>query len=171
MKNHFFGPSRFSYFFFSPVFCLSSCSPFIFCSFLHFLIFFNVFHFFIFFSRKKFLLFFFLVFLSNIFFLLALVSEFNCFLRCRCSMEMWCPDDIGRDSWDSVGPNAWGRACFDSWVEAPRLSKRSLSRLSYCCCFVLFCLFCLFVVTSKVCVHNPHDLFGITLKAAAQHLG
>ena len=33
--------------------------------------------------------------------LLAVVSEFNsrCFLRIRCSMEMWCPDDIRRDSW------------------------------------------------------------------------
>ena len=47
-------------------------------------------------------------------FLLALVSEFNCFLRSRCSMEMWCPDDIGRDSWDWVGPPAWVRACFNS---------------------------------------------------------
>ena len=46
--------------------------------------------------------------------LLALVLEFNCFLRSRCSMEMWCPDDIGRDSWDWVGPPAWGRACFNS---------------------------------------------------------
>ena len=46
--------------------------------------------------------------------LLALVSEFNCFLRSRCSMEMWCPDDIGRDSWDWVGPPAWERACFNS---------------------------------------------------------
>ena len=46
--------------------------------------------------------------------LLASVSEFNCFLRSRCSMEMWCPDDIGRDSWDWVGPPAWGRACFIS---------------------------------------------------------
>ena len=54
--------------------------------------------------------FFFLVFLSNIFFLLALVSEFNRFLRSRCSMEMWCPDDIGRDSWDWVGPLTWERA-------------------------------------------------------------
>ena len=29
-------------------------------------------------------------------------------------MEMWCPDDIRRDSWDWVGPPAWGRACFNS---------------------------------------------------------
>ena len=48
------------------------------------------------------------------FLMLALVSEFNCFLRSRCSMEMWCPDDTGRDSWDWVGPPAWGRACFNS---------------------------------------------------------
>ena len=46
--------------------------------------------------------------------LLTLVSEFNCFLRSRCSMEMWCPDDIGRDSWDWVGPPAWERARFNS---------------------------------------------------------
>ena len=45
---------------------------------------------------------------------LALTSEFNCFLRSRCSMEMWCPDDTRRDSWDGVGPPAWGRACFNS---------------------------------------------------------
>ena len=29
-------------------------------------------------------------------------------------MEMWCPDDIGRDSWVWVGPPAWERACFNS---------------------------------------------------------
>ena len=27
---------------------------------------------------------------------------------------MWCPDDIGRESWDWVGPPAWERACFNS---------------------------------------------------------
>ena len=36
--------------------------------------------------------------------LLALVSESNCFLSSRCSMEMWCPDDTG----------PWERACFNS---------------------------------------------------------
>ena len=124
VKNQFLGPSRryppptlplgnlfffFLLFFFR--FCLSLFVAFYFfifshfCSFLHF---FNVFHFlFSFWPTKKFLLFFFLVFLSNIFLLLALVSEFNCFLR-------WCPDDIGRDSWDWVGPPAWRRACFNS---------------------------------------------------------
>ena len=29
-------------------------------------------------------------------------------------MEMWRPDDTGRDSWDWVGPPAWERACFNS---------------------------------------------------------
>ena len=42
------------------------------------------------------------------------MSEFNCSLRSRCSMEMWCPDDTGRDSRDWVGPPAWRRACFNS---------------------------------------------------------
>ena len=37
---------------------------------------------------------------------LALVSEFNCFFRSRCSIEMRCLYDIGRDSWDWVGPPA-----------------------------------------------------------------
>ena len=113
------GPS-FPFFptFFSPVFCLFSCFLFfsfflIFCSFLHFLIF-LMFFIFSFFPKKKFLLFFFLCISFKYVSLLALVSEFNCFLRSRCSMEMWCPDDIGRDSWDWVGPPAWVRACFNS---------------------------------------------------------
>ena len=108
----------FSYFF-SPVFFVFFLAFYVFHFFsfvVHFFIFLIFYRFsfsFSFFPKKKFLLFFFLV-LSNIFFLLALVSEFNCFLRSRCSMEMWCPDDIGRDSWDWVGPPAWGRACFNS---------------------------------------------------------
>ena len=46
----------------------------------------------------------------------AFVSGLNkiCFLRSRCSMEMWCPDDTGRESWDFVGPPAWVRARFNS---------------------------------------------------------
>ena len=42
--------------------------------------------------------------------MLALESEFNCSLRSRCSMEMWCPDDIGRDSWDWFGPACLGES-------------------------------------------------------------
>ena len=53
---------------------------------------------------------------------LAFVSRFNkrCFLRSRCSMEMWCLDDIGRDSWDWIGPPVWERACFNSpeWAKS-----------------------------------------------------
>ena len=29
-------------------------------------------------------------------------------------MEMWCPHDTGRDSWDWVGPPIWERASFNS---------------------------------------------------------
>ena len=75
--------------------------------------------------------------------MLALVSEFNCFLRSRCSMEMWCPDDIGRDSWDWVG-RLLGRehaSTPQSGVEAPRLLKRSLTRLYYCRCCCCCCCF------------------------------
>ena len=70
------------------------------------------------------------------FLFLALVSEFNCFLRSRCSKEMWCPDDIGRDNWDWVGPPAWRGhdSTSQSGVEAPRQLKWSLSRLCCCCC-------------------------------------
>ena len=39
----------------------------------------------------------------------ALVFNQRCFLRCRCSMEMWCPDDRGQESWDWVGSPTWGR--------------------------------------------------------------
>ena len=50
----------------------------------------------------------------------------NCFLRSLCAMEMWCPDDIGRDSWDWVGPPAWVRACFNSpeWGEGSSPVKK-----------------------------------------------
>ena len=112
-----FGPSfpffptfffcRFFVFFLAFYFFIFSLFLFI-SSFFAFLMFFI----FSFFPKKKFLLFF--LYFFQIFLLLALVSEFNCFLRSRCSMEMWCPDNIGRDSWDWVGPPAWGIPCFNS---------------------------------------------------------
>ena len=85
------------------------------------------------FPKKKFLLFFFSCISFNIYFLLlALVSEFDCFLRSRCSMEMWCPDDIAGIGLGRLlgGEHA---STPQSGVEALRLLKRSLSRL-YCCC-------------------------------------
>ena len=54
-------------------------------------------------------------------FLLVLVSEFNCFLRGRCSMEMWCPDDIGRDS---LG---WAACLGESMLQLPRVVWRLLA--------------------------------------------
>ena len=113
VKNQFLGPSRVVLTRFLSFFLLFYFFIFlIFCS-LHFLNF-QCFSFsFIHFSEEKSFFFsFFLYFFQ--FFLLAVVSEFNCILRSRCSMEMWCPDDTGRDSWDWVGPPAWGRSCFNS---------------------------------------------------------
>ena len=97
------------------------------------------------------------------FFLLAFVSEFDCFLRSRCSMEMWCPDDIGRDSWDWVGPPAWGRACFNSpeWgggsspvkTEPPQIALLLLLLLlCRCCCVVVVVSLCWCVVGVFWCV-------------------
>ena len=127
MKNQFLGPSRvppwallsfFCYFFFLPFFFVFFL-PFYFSFFLIFFIssFFDFLMFFIFFfifSEEKVSSFLFSCISFKYFLLLAFVSEFNCFLRGRCSMEMWCPDDIGRDSWDWVGLPAWERACFNS---------------------------------------------------------
>ena len=127
MKNQFLGPSRVvpplgPLFLFFPTFFF-----FRFLFFSCFLIF-HFFHFLFissFFDFLMFLIFFFSFFLTKSFFFsfflyffqifsIAGVSIRVCFLRSRCSMEMWCPDDVGRDSWDWVGPPARGRACFNS---------------------------------------------------------
>ena len=80
-----------------------------------------------FFISLIFLMFFHFFFFSCLSFkcvlLLALVSEFNCFLRSRCSMEMWCPDDIGRDRWDWIGPPTWD----ESMIQLPRVGWRLLA--------------------------------------------
>ena len=138
-----------SYLFFSPVF---------FCLFLAFYFFhFSLFLFMSsFFDFLMFFIFFLLVFLSN-FFLLALVSEFNCFLRSRCFMKMRCPDDIGRGRWNWVGPPAWGRACFNSpeWGGKPLACKNGASPdciiVVACCvlCVVCCCCCCCFVVVNE----------------------
>ena len=127
----------------SPVFCPFSCFLFFhfFSFFLFISSFFDVLMFFIFFfhfDRRKSFFFSFSCISFKYFLLLALVSEFNCFLRSRCSMEMWCPDDIGRDSWDWVGPPAWERACFNSpecgGGGSSPVKTEPLPRLCYCCC-------------------------------------
>ena len=100
-------------FFFAVLhFFIFSLFPFLFnFFFFFFLLFFNVSFllFFLFFCFFPFLRFF-SVFLSTKFRCWHfLVSEFNCrcFLRSLCPMEMWCPDDTGRDSWDFVGATYW----------------------------------------------------------------
>ena len=67
-------------------------------------------------------------------------------------MEMWCRDDMGRESWDWVGPPAWGRACFNSpeWGGASPVKTEPhqtvLLLLLFVVCLFFVCLFvCLFV--------------------------
>ena len=65
---------------------------------------------------------------------IASVNMFDC-IRSRCSMDMWCLDDTGQDKCDWVGPLAGGEHDSTplSEVEGPRLLKRSVTRLDYCC--------------------------------------
>ena len=110
---------------------------------------FHVFSFFVHFFFFDFLMFFIFSFFRKVYSFL-----FSCFLRSRCSMEMWCPDDIGRDSWDRVGPPAWGEHAStpQSGVDAPRLLKRSFSRLYYCCCCCFgVCIQRVYVRNANVC--------------------
>ena len=77
----------------------------------------HVFQFLLFRRTKRFsFFFFFFLFSFQRISLLASVSQFNhrCFLRSRCSMEMWCRVHTGRDGWESVGPPTWERAWFNS---------------------------------------------------------
>ena len=85
------------------------------------------------FLEKKDSCFFFLLHLP----LLAFMFGFNkrCFLHSRYSMEMWCLDDKGRDSWD------WVTYLGESMIQLTRVVwrlfaclKRSLPRLNNCCC-------------------------------------
>ena len=155
-----FGPSFFFLLFFSRFMsfsCFLFFHFFFFCSFLHFLIFLSFSFSFFIFSEEKVSSFLFSCISFN-FFLLALVSEFNCFLRSRCSMEMWCPYDIGRDSWDWDGPPAWERACFNSpeWGGGSSPVKTEPPQI-----VLLLLLFWTRSFTSCVCPHdgdmNLHD--------------
>ena len=78
-------------------------------------------------------------------------------------MEMWCPDDIGRDSWDWVGPPAWVRACFNSpeWGGGSSPVKNGASAdciivVVVCCVVVCRLLWCVGVVSPVKCVFLYH---------------
>ena len=62
--------------------------------------------------------------------LLAFTFGFNkrCFLCSRCSMEMWCLDDIGRDGWDWVGPPTGERAEKTQCSHDFSLSEKPVAR-------------------------------------------
>ena len=98
-------------------------------------------------------------------------------------MEMWCPDDIGRDSWDWVGPPAWVRACFNSpeWGGGSSPVKTEPHQIVL---LLLLLLVCAVAVVALVvaCLRRGHSdkvfmstssekISGITLEAVAQHLG
>ena len=86
-------------------------------------------------------------------------------------MEMWCLDDTGRDSWDWVGPPAWGRACFNSpeWgggsspveTEPPQIVLLLLLLLlvlvllllcAACCACCVWCAWCVLLLCCCVVV-------------------
>ena len=130
VKNHFLGPSWLVFFsplgplflffllFFLPLFVfLLAFYFFIFCLFYFLMFFIFFFHFF----RRKSFFFSLFMYFFQIIFLLALVSEFNCFLRCRCSMEMWCPDDMA-----GLLGLGWAACLGESMLQLPRVGWRLL---------------------------------------------
>ena len=72
------------------------------------------------------------------------------FFRSRCSMEMWCLYDIGRESWDWVGLPAWERTCFNSpeWCGGSSLVQTEPPQI----------VFIVVIVLEMTITHpHPHD--------------
>ena len=66
-------------------------------------------------------------------------------IRCRCSVEMWCPDDMARDSWDWVGLTyLWGEHASTAQIGlalAPiQIVLLSCSGCLSCRVIVVFCV-------------------------------
>ena len=165
----------FSYLFFLPFFLsfllLLIFSFFhFFCSFLHFLIF-SCFSFsFFIFSEEKVSSFLFSCISFKYVSLLATASAFNhiCFLRSRCSREMWCPDDKGRDSWGWVGPPAWERACFNSPEWGGGSSPAKTETLQIVLLLLLFC--CVLLCCCGLFTQFALDLHSLAPTTDTRHL-
>ena len=67
-------------------------------------------------------------------------------------MEMWCPDDMGRDSWDWVGPPAWERACFNSPEWGGGSSPVKTERHQIVLLLLLLCVLLLLLCVVVCCV-------------------
>ena len=87
-------------------------------------------------------------------------------------MEMWCPDDIGRDSWDWVGPPAWGRACFNSpeWGGSSSPVKTEPPQIVLLLLLLLWLLWwwCVVVVVVVVVVRT-FSLYDVSIHATQQY--
>ena len=66
-------------------------------------------------------------------------------------MEMWCPGDFWRDSWDWVGPPAWERACFNS-PEMGGGSSPVKTEPPQIVLLLLLCVCCVWCCGREVCV-------------------
>ena len=104
--------------------------------------------------------FFFLLFVLYMPLLAFVCIGFNkgCFLRSRCSNGMWCPDDMGRESWDWVGPPTrveWRLlACQNGASPDCIIIVVVLCCMLLCCCVLCCCvvvLLCCCVVVLLCC--------------------
>ena len=80
-------------------------------------------------------------------------------------MELWCPDDIGRDGWDWVGPPAWVRACFNSPEWGGGSSPVETEPPKIVLLLLLLLLFAHRGTSSTELAENQPSLFYVTLLA------
>ena len=123
----------------------------------------------------------FFLFFSECVPLLAFVLGFNkrCFLRSRCSMEMWCPDNTGRDSSGLVGPPSRERAWFNSpdWGGSSSRRTRTVAKENGASLdWIIVVLVLVLVLVSDACYREAMSLSTRatvtgTCLHVARHLG